>query len=249
MKSLNKGLQLLLLCVLICIFHVRVANAQQGEVFYAPEISYVLPDYTFEVDINVNEYLTGIHCFKLKVYFDRSLIELLDVIEGPLLSAQGATWLFVKDTMGAYDIANCLLGAGLYADGPGTLVTLKLKAKEFAGTSDLTFLESLFQDLNLDTIPAISINGAVIIQGDQNPEVNVLSPPSGGTYTEMPELTINFYDDIGIDRGFYQIDVCQDSWLEFWSYNSSSSDTTITWIIPVLSEGNHNIYFKVTDDA
>jgi hypothetical protein len=34
-----------------------------------------------------------------------------------------------------------------------------------------------------------------------------------------------------------------------WSYNSSSSDTTISWTVPSVSEGTHAIYFKVTDDA
>jgi len=248
-KSLNKALQFVLFCTLLCIFHGQALNAQAGEVFFVPETTYVLPQDTFEIDIEVDEFLTGIHCFKVRVYFDRSLLELLDIVEGPLLSDQGSTWLFVKDTAGAYEIANCLLGAGLYADGPGTLATIKLRAKEFSGNSELSILDHLFQDANLDIIPSASDNGVIVIQGDQNPDVDVLSPPSGETHTEMPELTINIYDDIGIDRGFYQIDVCEESWLEFWSYNSNSSDTTINWTIPLVSEGSHNIYLKVIDDA
>jgi hypothetical protein len=77
----------------------------------------------------------------------------------------------------------------------------------------------------------------------------VSDPASGGEYFEMPELTINFQDNINLDRAFYQIDDCQGEWEEFWSYNSGSSDTTITWTIPDLTFGAHSIYFKTTDEV
>jgi len=81
------------------------------------------------------------------------------------------------------------------------------------------------------------------------PTVEVLSPPSGDTLSYLPTLSIKLKDDLGLDRGFYQIDSCTGTWTEFWSYNSGSSDTTIDWTVPTVTEGWHTIYFRVTDDG
>jgi hypothetical protein len=87
------------------------------------------------------------------------------------------------------------------------------------------------------------------IDFDEPPTVEVLSPPSGDTMAYLPTLNINFNDDVGLNRGYYQIDSCTGEWTEFWTYNSNSSDTTIDWTVPSLSEGTHTIYFKVIDDG
>ncbi len=81
------------------------------------------------------------------------------------------------------------------------------------------------------------------------PTVEVASPASGGTFSYLPELNIHFGDDLGLDCGYYQIDGCTGTWTEFWSYNSNSSDTSIDWTVPSLSQGLHTIHFKATDDS
>jgi hypothetical protein len=65
----------------------------------------------------------------------------------------------------------------------------------------------------------------------------------------MPNLSIDFSDNVGLDRGYYRIDSCEGIWTEFWSYNSNESDTTVNWTVPSVSEGSHAVFFKVIDDA
>ncbi len=223
--------------------------AQDGRIILNPDTSFVSPLDTFEVDIEANADLTGIHCFMVSINFDRSLIELLDVLEGPLLPAQGQTFPFWNNNGDTCVIGNCLLSYGLYADGPGVLAIMKFRAQEFAGVTALAFTQVDITDTLLETINVTYSDGLVNIIEGQNPTVEVMSPASGDFYVSMPNLSIRFKDDLGLDRGHYQIDNCEGPWIELWSYNSESSDTTINWTVPGLSEGLHNIYFKVTDDA
>jgi hypothetical protein len=242
---------LLALTVLSCIaLPIQVVvYAQDGAVFLNPDISCVMPFDTFEVNIEVDAGLTGIHCFMVSFNFDSSLIELLDVLEGPLLSAQGQTFPFWNNSGDTCVIGNCLLSYGLCADGPGVLAIIKFRALKSAGISALAFNQVDFTDTLLEAIDVTYSDGSVNIIEDQNPIVEVLSPATGEYYMVPPNLSINLKDDDGLDRGYYQIDDCEDSWVELWSYNSASSDTTIDWTVPDLSEGIHNLYFKVTDDA
>jgi hypothetical protein len=178
---MNKTVLSIFTVLTIFIFGVSSpAYSQIGEVFFNPDSSSVTAGDTFVVTIEVDENLQDIHCFKLRIDFDRDAVTLIDVTEGPLLQASGGTYLFVTDTMGAYDLANCLLGAGLYADGPGTLATLQFQANTSRGISELVFLQSIFQDSNLDTLEVASIDGLIDIKvlytcGDANSDsaVNV----------------------------------------------------------------------------
>ncbi|MGB7053999.1 MAG: Ig-like domain-containing protein [bacterium] len=225
--------------------------AQNGTVFFNPDTTVVSPLDSFEVNIEVDANLTGIHCFMVSVHFDTSLIQLLDVFEGPLLPGQGMTFFFWNDDIFPYDIGSCLMSYGLYADGPGVLATMKFRAVGQAGVTPLTFTHVEFSDTSIPPvqIPVDSSHGAVIVSGDQSPSVYVTSPASGGIYNSLPTLTIDMDDDMGLDRGYYQIDACTGAWTELWSYNSNSSDTTINWPVPGVSEGSHTIHFRVIDDA
>ena len=137
--------------------------AQDGTVAFDPETSYVLPQQTFEVDIQVDEAMTGTHCYMVTVAFNRSLVELLSVTEGPWLQTHGETFFFWEDTGTAYDIGICLLGNGLYVDGPGLLATLTFQAQLSTGSTDLEFSAVDFTDVDLQPISVISQNGAISI--------------------------------------------------------------------------------------
>jgi hypothetical protein len=80
-------------------------------------------------------------------------------------------------------------------------------------------------------------------------EANVLSPESDLTFNHMPTLEVQFTDNVGLDRAYYQIDGCAGSWTAIWPDNSGSSDTTAFQTVPPMPEGSYAIYFKVTDDA
>lgn len=82
-----------------------------------------------------------------------------------------------------------------------------------------------------------------------SPTVEVLSPASGRTWDHMPTLELSFADDAGLQQAFYQIGGCSGAWTEFWSYDCGAIDTTITWTIPEMADGEYDIYFRVVDDA
>jgi hypothetical protein len=236
---------------LIVFFSHVALCAQNGEVFFNPDTTVVLPLDTFEVNIEVDNNARTIHCFMVSVDLDTSLIQLLNVLEGSLLPGQGFAFFFCDTTRVPYDIGSCLMGYGLYADGPGVLAIMKFRAGDQAGATPLTFTHVEFSDTAVppNQIPMNHSDGAVIVWGDQPPSVHVTSPPSGGIYNSLPALTIHFHDDVGLNRGYYQMDACTGTWAQFWAYNSGSSDTTISWTVPSVSQGLHTIFFKVTDDA
>jgi hypothetical protein len=137
--------------------------AQTGTVEFSPDTSYVVPRQTFEVDMTVSGDLEGIHCYKLTIDFDRSVMSLLDVVEGPSMQAYGETFFFWIDTGGVYDIGICLLGNGLSLDGPAVMATLIFEAGDNYRSTDLEFTAVDFRDVDLNLIPVDPIDGFVTI--------------------------------------------------------------------------------------
>jgi hypothetical protein len=82
----------------------------------------------------------------------------------------------------------------------------------------------------------------------QRPDVMVTAPPSGGTYTSLPSLTIFYEDETDLAQGSYQIDDCTGAWTLIWS-GFTGTEITINWQIPAVSIGTHDIYLRVTDDG
>ena len=82
----------------------------------------------------------------------------------------------------------------------------------------------------------------------QLPDVFVLAPPSGGTYSTLPSLTIFYEDDVDLAQDSYQIDDCTGDWTVIW-LGFTRTQITINWQIPEVSVGSHEIYFRVTDDG
>lgn len=123
---------------------------------------------TFQVDIAVDSSTHGIHCFFVKVGFDRGIIAMDTVVEGPLLPGSGSTFFFYKDTSGFYDIMSCILWpSNGFANGPGSLATMKLIARNMPRITTLHFERVILQDTLLDTIPAQRSDGLVIVMGPE----------------------------------------------------------------------------------
>ncbi len=80
------------------------------------------------------------------------------------------------------------------------------------------------------------------------PRVTVSYPEENQAFEVQPELIIRFEANRGIDRAYYQYDACDGPWIPMWNYNSAGTDTTIGWLTPYVSPGQHSIYFKVVDD-
>ncbi len=164
MRQIKNRLELTLLIIsfLVLVFHIQ-SFAQVGTVYFEPPVTCVSMSDTFQVDIAVDENLLGIHCFWVKVGFDRDLIELFDISEGPLLKDAGDTFFFWKDTSGIYDIFNCIFSpSNGFADGPGVLATMEFVAKANPGITPLHFTYVIFQDTVLDSMTVNYSNGMVI---------------------------------------------------------------------------------------
>jgi hypothetical protein len=81
------------------------------------------------------------------------------------------------------------------------------------------------------------------------PQFTVLSPMPDRVYYSPPELSIQYQDNLNLDKAYFQINECSGTWSEIWTHNSNSSDTTASWTVPVPVYGDYQIYFKVIDDA
>jgi hypothetical protein len=128
----------------------------------------------------VNSDLTGIHCYIVSVGFDTSLVELVEVTEGPLLPDSGQTFFFWNENNGGYDIGSCLLGHGLFANGPGILATMKFRSFDSTGTSSLHFTSQEFTDTLNNPINVLPLYGAIVVE-------DTLSPVYDDSATGVPD--------------------------------------------------------------
>lgn len=164
----NKVLYTLIIISLIVLFGHSPSSAQIGEVFFAPEVTVVPMLDSFKVDIEVDSNLTGIHCFRVKTLFDRDLIHLDSIIEGPLLKEHGTTFFYWKDTAGVYDVFNCIFDpVNGYANGPGVLATMQFVAGNQPGITPLEFIYYEFLDTLLNQNTCSCYHGWVIVCGPE----------------------------------------------------------------------------------
>jgi hypothetical protein len=158
-----KIISVIFLAIIISVLYAGNLAAQYGSVFFVPDTTYLEPNDSTQIDLAVDSYLTGIHCYIVSIGFDTSLIELADVTEGPLLPDVGQTFFFWSPSDGGYDIGSCLLGYGLYADGPGVLATMKFRARDSTGISSLHFTDQEFSDTLLNPIYVLPLYGAIVV--------------------------------------------------------------------------------------
>ncbi len=181
------------------------------------------------------------------VSYNHNLITMNSVIKGPDLIPPDNSFL-------SYDIypdsvvASLAILNGVFT-GTGKLLGLIFTSAQ-SGSTYLAFNNSVLRDsANLD-IPHTDSSAVVQIQipDTTRPTVLVNSPVSGDTVNSLPTLLIRFRDNMGFNRAYYHLDNCSTPWVEFWSYNSNSLDTTISWRVPAITESRHYVYFKVVDD-
>ena len=181
------------------------------------------------------------------IAYNHNFITMNNVIKGSALIPPDNSFL-------SYDIypdsvvASLAILNGVFT-GTGQLLGLIFTSVQ-PGSTNLTFNNSILRDSANQDIPHTDSSASVQIQipDTTRPTVVVNSPASGDTVNSRPTLSIRFRDNLGFNRGYYHLDNCSAPWTEFWSYNSNSLDTTISWRVPAISEGRHNIYFKVVDD-
>lgn len=171
MQSLKNGLMLLLIFSLnlrILVTPTESAAQQIGKVNFDPEVSCASILDTFRVDIAVDSNFYNIHCFRVKIDFDRDFMNIDTIFEGPLLQNSGSTFFYYKDTAGVYDIFNCIYDpVEGYSNGPGVLATIQFIAGNNVGVGLLYFAYAILQDTALNPIPHDYANGYVILCGPE----------------------------------------------------------------------------------
>lgn len=155
----GKGIKLLSLVILlsIALSVVSIAQAQSTSVYIDPEENTADPCEEFTINVNVQD-VTGLYSYGIKISFNRYVLEVVSVTEGPFIS-DGASTAFVKKIFATYiDIGCTTLGASPGASGSGTLFTVTFHVKD-TGTSDLDMYYSVLLDPSLAQIPHTASNG------------------------------------------------------------------------------------------
>jgi hypothetical protein len=217
-----------------------------AQVSFVPDFRLYKCDEEDTLWIQVDEKVEDLEATFLEITYDGSFITPTDVIKGPALDPPGNFFLYYDIHPDSILISLAVLSGSF--DGPGSILGLIFTTDNEVASTQLSIDSSSLR--NSDNLGIVHYTTGADIQIDCTlPTVEVVSPPSGHIYTSLPTLTIDFADNRELDRGYYQIDDCEGTWLELWSYDSDASDTTIDWTIPSVPEGPHTIYFKVGDDA
>jgi len=197
--------------------------------------------------ISLNETVNRLEASFFNIRYDHNYITINSVIKGPALSPPDNSFL-------SYDVYNDSVVMSLAIldgsfTGSGQLLGLIFTSAQ-AGSTNFSFNNSVLRDSLNQNILHTDSGATLLIQiaDTTRPAVVVNSPLSGDTINYLPTLSIRFTDNLGLNRGYYQLDNCSGIWNELWAYNSASSDTTITWRVPQISEGTHHIFFRVIDD-
>ncbi|MBN1190588.1 MAG: PD40 domain-containing protein [Dehalococcoidales bacterium] len=85
------------------------------------------------------------------------------------------------------------------------------------------------------------------------PVMEPITEAQGQYYSSSPCLSnLAFYDEAGLDAGWYQMDSCTGEWADLFTDLAGDSWISQEWEIPgfeALEGGGHTIYFKASNDA
>ena len=157
----------LLIIVIVTVLLPVKSYSQTAQLVCMPDTSYVEATETFFIEIEVDEFATGLHCFNISIDFDTSLVNLISVEEGSLIDDSGQPSYFFSDSLDAsLIIGNCLLGYGLHVNGPGSIVRLQLESKLISGTTEVLIGISDFSDTSVvpNQIPVLAVNGLITVE-------------------------------------------------------------------------------------
>lgn len=217
-------------------------------------IVFLSPDYLSvnrgDIDtlwISLNETVNRLEASFFNIRYDHNYITVNSVIKGVALSPPDNSFLSYDVYTDSVVMSLAILDGSF--TGTGQLLGLIFTSTQ-AGSTSLSFNNSILRDSANQNI-LHSNSGATLqiqIADTTRPTIVVNSPVSGDTINYLPTLSIRFTDNSGLNRGYYRLDNCSGIWSELWAYNSASSDTTISWRVPQISEGTHHIFFRVIDD-
>jgi len=195
--------------LLLSVMVMEGAASPETTVYVYPEESIVKVCETFTVDVNILD-VTGLQGFDFMLAYDTTVLDCLEVVEGPFMASFGTTFvakLEVEDeytaTRGRVWVAIVLLGDA-FADGNGTLATITFKA-----TAPGESLLDLYSDYPFtpdevklvtccpEPIHHVAVDGYVVVSPDPDDPPDPPNP-SDTPYTDLNGDRIVDMRDIGI---------------------------------------------------
>jgi len=146
--------------------HVIIRNP--ATIYLTPELTQVVEGTTFTIDVAVNESITDLTGYNLRIVLDSSIVLYVGAAEGPLPSSGGAATAFYwmlqdDDTM---IINGAVLGS--WVNGPGVLAHITLFALS-PGTTDMDFLSVELRDIDNNPLTALEEGAAIIVDEGGSP--------------------------------------------------------------------------------
>ena len=128
-------------------------------IYLTPETTTAPEGTTFAIDVAINESVTGLTGYSLRIQLDSAVVTHLGAVEGPLPPTGGPTaFEWILEDANVINIDGVVLGG--WVDGPGVLAHVDLSAL-YQGVTDMVFLSVDLRDIDNNPIPAFD-EGAVI---------------------------------------------------------------------------------------
>jgi len=176
------------------------SSSTSALVYVDPEVSVGAVGQNFTININISN-VTDLYGWEFKLGWNTTILDVVEVYEGPFLKNVGDTFFTYKvNSTAGYIIADCtFLGMVQGASGDGTLATVKFYVKS-KGDSVLDLFDTILIDSNEQTIPHSAIDGyyhtsmhdiSIIRLEASKTTVNV-TVQNNGAYTETFNVSVYY---------------------------------------------------------
>ena len=146
----------------------QVVVTDPPTIYLTPQTTQVPEGTTFTIDVAVNESLTDLTGYNLRIELDSSVVRYVEAAEGPLPSSGGNStafdWILEDDDTLMIDGA--VLGG--WVNGPGVLAHITLLA-HYQGTTDMDFLSADLRDIYNDPLPVFDEGAVIIVEPGGSP--------------------------------------------------------------------------------
>ena len=142
--------------------------------FVSPDPTVVDTPGEFEININVDEESTEFRGYKLIFNYNNSIMDFVSAEKGPLmLGFPNYWWRVVEESSDTVRIECIIMGAGLYVNGPGTILVLTFNGL-VEEITDLNFVyQEFYYAFGGGIIPDVSTDDGTIIIGAEPAYANI----------------------------------------------------------------------------
>ncbi|MCK4510462.1 hypothetical protein KAW64_01925 [bacterium] len=146
----------------------QVVISDPPTIYLTPQTTQVVEGTMFSIDVAVNESLTDLTGYDLRITLDSSIVHYVGATEGPLPSSGGDDtyffWILEDDD--TLIINGAVLGS--WVNGPGVLAHITLFALS-PGTTDMEFLSVELRDIDNNPLTALDEGAVIIVEEGGSP--------------------------------------------------------------------------------